>query len=70
MSPTLLEVVVLVVLLVAAWQLGVLLAPTILRELRSMRRSLDEVSDELLADEADEAHRQMAEKEKQNGSKS
>jgi hypothetical protein len=69
MSPTLLELVVLVVLLIAAWQLGVLLAPVILRELRSMRESLDEVSEELLSDE--EARQQTAaEKEKQNGSKS
>jgi hypothetical protein len=46
MSPTVLEVFVLLVLLFAAWQLGILLAPVILRELRSMQDSLDDVSEE------------------------
>lgn len=46
MSPTVLEVFVLLILLFAAWQLGILLAPVILRELRSMQDSLDDVSEE------------------------
>lgn len=62
MSPTLLELAVLIVLLVIAWQLGVLLAPIILRELRSMRQSLDDVSDEMLEEEQAEQDSRKQEK--------
>ncbi len=51
---TLLEIVVALVLIVAAWQLGLILAPMILRGLRSMGTSLDEASDEAMHDEQEE----------------
>jgi hypothetical protein len=51
MSPTILELVVLIILIITAWQLGVVLAPIIWRELRSMKQSLDDVSDEVTAEE-------------------
>jgi hypothetical protein len=50
MSPTLLELAVAIVLVVVAWQLGLALAPTIMRELHAMRQSLDEASEDTLAD--------------------
>ncbi|MEI7769772.1 MAG: hypothetical protein WCI67_07290 [Chloroflexales bacterium] len=49
MSPTLLEAAIAVALIVVAWQLGLALAPIVLRELRAMRQSLDEVSEDSLA---------------------
>jgi hypothetical protein len=49
MSPTLLEAAIAVLLIVVAWQLGLALAPIVLRELRAMRQSLDEVSEDSLA---------------------
>jgi hypothetical protein len=49
MSPTLLEAAIAIVLIVVAWQLGLALAPIVLRELRAMRQSLDEVSEDSLA---------------------
>ncbi len=51
MSPTVLEIVVLIILIIVAWQLGLLLAPYILREFRSMRDSLDDIDDDVYADE-------------------
>lgn len=57
MSPTVLEVFVLLILLFAAWQLGILLAPIVLRELRSMQDSLDDVSEEQ-EKEDEQAYRQ------------
>jgi len=49
MSPTLLELAAAIVLIVAAWQLGLALAPIVMRMLRGARQSLDDVSDEALA---------------------
>jgi hypothetical protein len=49
MSPTLLEAAIAVILIVVAWQLGLAIAPIVLRELRTMRQSLDEVSEDSLA---------------------
>lgn len=50
MSPTLLEAAVVIVLIIVAWQLGLALAPIVLRELRTLRQSLDDASDRTLAD--------------------
>ncbi|NNJ10391.1 hypothetical protein EKD04_008635 [Chloroflexales bacterium ZM16-3] len=50
MSPTLLEAAVAIILVVVAWQLGLALAPIVLRELRAMRQSLDDVSEDSLAE--------------------
>jgi len=50
MSPTLLEVAVAIILVVVAWQLGLALAPIVLRELRAMRQSLDDASEDSLAE--------------------
>jgi hypothetical protein len=50
MSPTLLEAATAIILVVAAWQLGLALAPIVLRELRAMRQSLDDASEDSLAE--------------------
>lgn len=50
MSPTLLEGLVVIVLIIVAWQLGLALAPIVRRELRNLRQSLDDASDTTLAD--------------------
>jgi hypothetical protein len=52
MSPTLLEAAMVIVLIIVAWQLGLALAPIVLRELRALRQSLDDVSDDSLASPA------------------
>lgn len=45
MSPTLLELALVIMVLVIAWQLGLALAPTILRQLRALRHEVDEAAD-------------------------
>lgn len=51
MSPTLLEALMVIIILVVAWQIGLTLAPLIFREWRNMRRSLDEVSHDIEAEQ-------------------
>ena len=68
MSPTLLEGLMVLVLLVVAWQIGLIIAPIILRELRGMRRSLDEAID-LSDDVLEDSDTYSQKKEHQNGSK-
>ncbi len=48
MSPTLFEGVVVIILIIVAWQLGLALAPIVRRELRALRQSLDDASDTTL----------------------
>jgi hypothetical protein len=44
MSPTLLESVVVVVLIIVAWQIGVLISPYVLRMLKQAIREVDQAS--------------------------
>jgi hypothetical protein len=44
MSPTLLEFAVAIVLLVVAWQIGLILAPGVLRWLRSLKDDVDDAA--------------------------
>jgi hypothetical protein len=44
MSPTLLEGVIALILLVVAWQIGLALAPLIFRKWRFMKHTLDDVT--------------------------
>lgn len=48
MSPTLLEIVVAIVLVVALWQIGVMIAPGILAWLRQTGRDIDAAADRAL----------------------
>ena len=50
MSPTLLEFAVAIILIVVAWQIGVAIAPMILRWLRSLKRDVDEAAEEAFSD--------------------
>jgi hypothetical protein len=68
MSPTLLEFTVLLVLIVVAWQLGLAIAPSIMRWLRGLKQDVDEASEEGLADrDHDPAHQHT--KEHTNGTR-
>jgi hypothetical protein len=49
MSPTLLELAVAILLIVVAWQIGLAIAPDVLRLLRTLRRDVDEAADEALS---------------------
>ena len=51
MSPTLLEIVAVVVLLLVAWQIGLDVAPQILRRLRRLPRTVDDVATEAMNEE-------------------
>ena len=51
MSVTLLEFVVAGILLVVAWQIGVVLAPWIIQRLRGLKQDLDEVAGEIEPDD-------------------
>lgn len=53
MSPTLLELALVLVLLVIAWQLGIAVAPIVLRTLRSAHRDLDAATDAARDEERD-----------------
>lgn len=46
MTPTLLELVIAIIVIVTAWQLGLALAPSILRWWNAMPSELDHVVDE------------------------
>ena len=50
MSPTLLELALVIVILVIAWQLGIALAPSVLRLLGSLRREVDEAAEAAASD--------------------
>jgi hypothetical protein len=50
MSPTLLEFAVAIILIVVAWQIGITIAPAIMRWLRSLKRDVDEATEEALRD--------------------
>lgn len=50
MSITLLEIAVAIVLLVVAWQIGLIIAPWIFQKLWGLKRDLDEVADEARPD--------------------
>ena len=51
MSPTLLEAVVAIIVIVLAWQIGLALAPDVFRLLRSLKRDIDDATTEALADD-------------------
>jgi hypothetical protein len=50
MSPTLLELGVAIILIVVAWQIGVAIAPAIMRGLRSLKNEVDEAAEEAFGD--------------------
>ena len=69
MSPTLLEFAVMIVLIIVAWQIGLAIAPTIMRWLRTLKRDVDEVTEEGFADLDQDPPQQKNTKEHTNGTR-
>ena len=69
MSPTLLEFTVMIVLIVVAWQIGLAIAPSIMRWLRRLKRDVDEVTEEGFADLDQDPPQQKSKKEHTNGTR-
>ena len=68
MSPTLLELAVAIILVVVAWQIGLAIAPSILRLLRTLKHDVDEATDEAFGD-LDTTHNQQHKEEHSNGTR-
>ena len=69
MSPTLLELAVAIVLLVVAWQLGIAIAPSVMHWLRSLKRDVDEITEETFVDLDQDTAQQQNKKEHTNGTR-
>ena len=69
MSPTLLEFTVMIILIVVAWQIGLAIAPSVMRWLRTLKRDVDEVTEESLADLDRDPPQQQNSKEHTNGTR-
>ena len=69
MSPTLLEFAVMIVLIIVAWQIGLAIAPSIMRWLRRLKRDVDEVTEEGLVDLDRDPPQQQNTKEHTNGTR-
>jgi hypothetical protein len=69
MSPTLLEFTIMIVLIVVAWQIGLAIAPSLMRWLRTLKRDVDEATEEGLADLDQEAPVPQHSKEHTNGTR-
>lgn len=55
MTPTLLELAVAIVLVVVAWQIGLAIAPGVIRVIRGLRRDVDAAADEALTETQDDS---------------
>jgi hypothetical protein len=69
MSPTLLEFAVAVVLIVVAWQIGVIIAPMIMRWLRSLKEDVDQAAEAALTDRDQQTPHQQHKEEHTNGTR-
>ena len=69
MSPTLLEFTVMIILIVVAWQIGLAIAPSVLRWLRTLKRDVDEVTEQGLTDLDQDPALQKHKKEHTNGTR-
>lgn len=65
-TPTLLEAVIVIILIVVSWQLGVALAPIIMREIRSWGQSFDETVDEIVSEQDSEQDRHIVRNKKEH----
>jgi hypothetical protein len=66
MSVTLLEITVAVILVVVAWQIGVIITPWIIHRLRGLKDDLDEVAEEIGTDHLEEVNPNRKEKSGSN----
>ena len=69
MSPTLLEFTVMIILIVVAWQIGLAIAPSVMHWLHRLKRDVDEVTEEGLADLDRDPPQQQNTKEHTNGTR-
>jgi hypothetical protein len=69
MSPTLLELAVAIILIVVAWQIGLAIAPAILRWMRSLKRDVDQVAEEALRDPDQKTLNHQHKEEHTNGTR-
>jgi nitrogen fixation/metabolism regulation signal transduction histidine kinase len=69
MSPTLLELGVAIILVVVAWQIGVAIAPAIMRGLRSLKNEVDEAAEEAFGDLDQKTLDQQHKEEHTNGTR-
>lgn len=67
MSPTLLEASVIIVLIIVAWQIGLAIAPSVLRGLRALKRDVDEAAEDTFQDIDPDQTDQHHQKEHTNG---
>jgi hypothetical protein len=67
MSPTLLEFAVAIILIVVAWQIGMIVAPMIMRRLRSLGDDVDKAAAAALVDRDQDQLNQQHKEEHSNG---
>jgi hypothetical protein len=68
MTPTLLELAVAIILIVVAWQIGIAIAPAIMRGLRSLKEEVDEAAEEVVS-ERDQNRPNQHKEERTNGTR-
>jgi hypothetical protein len=69
MSATLLELVVMIILLVVAWQIGLAIAPSVMRWIRTLKQDVDEVTEEGFTELDSDSLHQHHTKEHTNGTR-
>jgi hypothetical protein len=69
MSPTLLEFAVAIILIVVAWRIGIIVAPMILRWLRSLGDDVEEAVEEAFSDLDQDALNHQHKEEHTNGTR-
>ena len=69
MSATLLEVAVMIILIIVAWQLGLVIAPSVMRWIRMFKQDVDEVTEEGFTDIDSDSFHQQHTKEHTNGTR-
>jgi hypothetical protein len=68
MTPTLLELAVAIILIVVAWQIGIAIAPAVMRGLRSLKEEVDEAAEEAVS-EHDRDRSNQHKEERTNGTR-
>ena len=69
MSPTLLELAVALVLLVVAWQIGIAIAPSVLHWLGSLKRDVEDASEQAFTEPDTTIVQPQNKKEHTNGTR-
>ena len=69
MSATLLEAAVMIILIIVAWQIGLAIAPRIMRWIRALKQDVDEITEEAFTDLDSDSLQQQHKKEHTNGTR-